>query len=91
MTVWDVVAKKVGLDKYNVIHRPVPQTGLDLSELLGTGGEEEIWSGLSRAGANLLRQRGISLKLTHMLLMDGLSNQGKPTTWLLNPVEFSVR
>lgn len=87
-----LLGKKTKLgNEYNVIHRPVPRTGLDLSELLGTGGEEEIWSGLSQAGLRLLLQRGQSLRLTKMLLEDGISNRGRPTTWLLSPVEISVR
>lgn len=85
------VAKKAKLDDYYTIHRPIARTGLDLSELLGSGGEEEIWSGISKTALGLLKQRGISLETTRMLLMDGLTNQGKPTVWALSPVEFSIR
>jgi len=85
------VAKQASLDQFKVIHRPIPRLGLDLSELLGSSGEEEIWSGLSRNAARLLQQRGFSLKLTSLLLQRGLTEQGKPTVWLLNPIEISVR
>lgn len=85
------VAKQASLDELNVIHRPIPRSGLDLSELLDSSGEEEIWSGLSRNAARLLQQRGFSLKLTSLLLQSGLTQQGKPIVWLLNPVEISVR
>lgn len=87
----DAVAKKSKLDDYYVIHRPVARTGLDLSDLLGSGGEEEIWSGVSKTALSLLKQRGISLEITRLLLQDGLTNQGKPTVWALTPVEFSIR
>ncbi len=84
------VAKKSKLDDYYVAHRPVANSGLDLSELLGSGGEEEIWSGISRTALQVLKKRGLSLELTRLLLSDGLKNSGKPTTWLMNPVEFSI-
>jgi len=84
------VAKKAKLNDYYVAHRPVASSGLDLSELLGAGGEEEIWNGISRTAIRLLKKRGLSLELTRMMLSDGLRNKGKPTVWLMNPVEFSI-
>ena len=85
------VAKKADLDDYNVIHRPISRTGLDLSELLSSGGEEEIWSGISKTALRLLQRRGLSLETTHLLLKDGLTNGGRPTVWALSPVEMSIR
>ena len=85
------VSKKTKLDKYNVIHRPIARSGLDLSDLLGSAGEEEIWSDVSAATIRILRQRGFSLNLVRLLLNDALTSNGKPTTWLLNPVELSIR
>ena len=87
-----LIAKKAKLgDDYHVVHRPIPRSGLDLSELFSTGGEEEIWGGgVSKVALGLLQQRGISLHLTKMLLTDGFTSSGKPTVWLMNPCEFSI-
>lgn len=85
------VSKKTKLEDYNIIHRPVPRSGLDLSELLGAGGEEEIWSEVPAATLRLLRQRGFSLNVLRVLLADALKSNGKPTTWALAPVEFSIQ
>ena len=84
------VVKKAKLDDYQVIHRPVIRPGLDLSELLGADGEEEIWSGFSKLAIRVLKQRGFSLQLTRLLLEDGMQRTGKPTVWLLTPGEFSI-
>ena len=84
------VAKKAKLDDYNVAHRPVSSSGLDLSELLNSGGEEEIWNGISRTALQILKKRGLSLELTRLLFSDGMKNTGKPTVWLMNPVEFTI-
>lgn len=85
-----VVAKQAKLDDYKVAHRPIPRSGLDLSELFSSGGEEEIWGGVSQVALRLLQQRGISLQMTEMLLTDGFTNTGKPTVWLMNPCEFTI-
>ena len=85
------VAKKSRLDDYNLIHRPITRSGLDLSELLGSSGEEEIWSDVSPATIRILKQRGFSLNLIRLLLNDAIMSNGRPTTWLLNPVELSIR
>lgn len=85
-----IVSKKAKLDDYNVIHRPLAKSGLDLSDLIGSSGEEEIWHGVSKATMELLRRRGLSLRLTNQLLQDALSKPGKPTVWLLNPIELNV-
>jgi|GEM_PF-105911 len=85
------LAKKAKLEDYKVIHRPVSRSGLDLSDLLSSGGEEEIWSGLSKATLQLLERRGLSLETTRLLLQDGLTNDGLPTVWAISPIEFSIR
>jgi len=87
-----MVAKKAKLDDdFNVIHRPIPKTGVDLSDLFGNQGEEEIWSGVSRAALQVLKQRGLSLESTRMLLNDALNGNGQPKTWLLIGQEISIR
>ena len=85
------LAKKAKLEDYKVIHRPIARSGLDLSDLLSSGGEEEIWSGISKATLQLLERRGLSLETTRLLLRDGLTNDGLPTVWALSPIEFSIR
>ena len=86
------VAKKAKLDNdFNVIHRPTAKSGVDLSELFGSQGEEEIWSGVSKAAVQLLQKRGLTLETTRLLLNDSLNNRGAPTIWLMNGQEFSIR
>lgn len=85
-----VVAKKAKLDDYNVVHRPVARSGLDLSELFASGGEEQIWENLPATTMQILKKRGFSFSLTRMLLNDALRKSGKPTVWLMNPVELSI-
>ena len=86
----EIVAKKANLDDYYVVHRPIAKSGLDLSDLLGSGGEEEIWESASRVALQMLRKRGLSLETTQLMLQDGLNNRGRPRTWLMNPVELSI-
>ena len=87
-----VVARKSDLDEYNVIHRPVTSSGLDLSDLLSQGGDEEIWHRLPATAVKLLERRGFDLNTTRTIIQDNMSNRGqRPTIWLLNPMEFSVR
>ena len=87
-----VVARKADLEDYKVIHRPVVSSGLDLSDLLGQSGEEEIWQRIPVAAIEILKRRGVNLNTTKTILQDGLnSNGGRPTTWLLSPLEISIR
>ncbi len=87
------VAKKAGLGTdFEVIHRPLPKVGLDLSELLGNQGEEEVWQGVSRIAIQSIQKRGLSLQTTRILLNDALGNvQGPPTMWLLIGQEMNIR
>ena len=88
-----VVAKKSKLDKYELIHRPVASSGLDILDLIGEGDEEEI---LDRSVLSFLvkslKNRGLSLQTTATLLKDAIENSdNRPTVWLLNTAEISVR
>ena len=86
------VAKKADLeDGYSVAHRPLSSGGLDLSSLLGSGGEEEIFESLPSTTIRLLQRSGIDLRHTKMILDDSLKNNGKPTTWLMVPFEMSIK
>ena len=85
------IAKKAELDDYRVVHRPIARSGLDLSELLGNSGEEQILGDrLSKMALQMFQRTGISLRQTKLLLNDGIRNSGKPTVWLLNPCELSI-
>jgi protease-4 len=87
------VAKKTGLEKYKVLHRPKVSAGLNLGELLGGGDEDNIFaSGISTQAVRLLQQRGLQIHTTQTLLRDAATrvNQ-RPTLWLLNPAEMSIR
>jgi len=87
-----VVAKKAGLEKYAVVHRPVSAPGLDLSSLLGDPDSGEIRAaGISVDALDLLRRRGLATTVLDLLLRDGLESSGRPTVWALGPAELDVR
>ena len=88
-----VVAKKAGLEKYSVVHRPVVSAGLDLSALFGDGDSSEIRAlGASAETLTLLRRHGVTTALVEMFLRDSLdAATGRPTVWALGPAEISVK
>jgi protease-4 len=88
-----VVAKKAGLDKYNVIHRPTVSGGLDLSSILGESDDEEVrLLGISSDALRLLRQRGVSSNVLDCLLRDAMQNvSGRPTIWAIGPAEIHLK
>ena len=86
-----VVAKKAGLDDFKVIHRPITSSGLNLADLLSTGDDDEIWQHMPVTALRALQQRGLNLQTTRTLLDDAMNNRGRPTAWLLNPIEISIR
>ena len=86
------IAKKADLDEYKVIHRPVVSTGLDLADLLGQDDDEEVLHRIPVAAIEILKRRGVDLNTTKTILQDGLNCKGaRPTTWLLSPLEISIR
>ena len=87
-----LIAKKAELgDEYSIAHRPVAKSGLDISSLLGSGGDEEILASLPGTAIRWLQKSGIHLKQTRLILNDAISNDGKPTTWALIPFEMSIK
>lgn len=88
-----VVAKKAGLEKYTVIHRPNVSGGLDLSSILGEADDEEVrLMGISSDALKLLRQRGVSSSVLDCLLRDAMQNvSGRPTIWAIGPAEIHVK
>lgn len=87
-----VVAKKAGLEKYSVVHRPVSAPGLDLSSLFGDPDSGEIRAlGISTDALDLLRRRGLATTILDLLLQDGVRSGGRPTVWALGPAELDIR
>jgi protease-4 len=88
-----IVAKKAGLDKYSVIHRPSVTGGLDLSSILGEPESDEIrLMGLSTDALKVLQLRGFGLNVLNLLLKDSFSNNsGRPTIWAIGPAELSIK
>ena len=86
------LADKAKLDKYTVVHRPVASTGINLMELLGSGGGDEILSGLGIRQLRTLAARGLQLNQLRLLLDDTQrTRSGPPTIWALHPEEITVR
>ncbi len=86
------LAEKAELDKYTVVHRPLASTGLNLMELLGSGGGDEILSGLGRRQLRALAARGLQLNQLRLLLDDAeRAGSGPPTIWALHPEEITIR
>lgn len=87
-----ILAKRVGLNDYKVIHRPNRPAGLDLLQLLGQSEEEEI---MSRSDLTQpltwLRLKGLDLGTTQWLIRESLaSDKSVPTVWALNPAALLV-
>lgn len=88
------VAKKAGIEKYEIVHRPNVTAGLDLSMLFGdpdaSMGLEVL--GVSREALAILRQRGLRTGVIDLFLREALGGaSGRPTIWALAPDDFSIR
>jgi len=85
--------KKLKLKTIKVVHRPESRSGLDLSDLLGNQGEEEIMSSvLNVSSAKALRARGFSLDSTLTLIRESLKpKHPRANVWLLHPAEFVIQ
>lgn len=88
------VAKKAKLDKYEVIHRPVVKSGLDLLELLGEEdpSEIELRSLVPIAARQAILARGFNFQSIGMLVRSALGpKSGVPQVWALCPHEILLR
>lgn len=88
------VAKKAKLNTYKVIHRPEPQSGISLLDILGEGDSDEIrfWKSLSPGSLSLLRSQGFTLRSIRTILDDAAHMKaGPPTVWALLPAELQVK
>ena len=87
-----VVAKKAGLETYEVVHRPQLSSGLDLSSLLGDSDEDLRALGISVDAVELLRKRGLATSVLDVLLGEVTrAGQTRPAVWALGPADLSVR
>ena len=94
------IAKKADLgDEYKVTHRPLTESGLDLSSLLGNEDNDIISINprgggllpLDSAALKLLRAQGLNTETLQLLIQDSLESKQKPTTWLMGPASLSIR
>ncbi|MAV38254.1 MAG: signal peptide peptidase SppA [Planctomycetaceae bacterium] len=91
-TCLEFLAEKAKLDKYTIIHRPLASTGINLMELLGGSGEDEISSRLGVGQLRALAVRGLHLNRLRLLLKDAQQKgAGPPTIWALHPAEITIR
>lgn len=90
-----VVAKKAGVEKYKVVHRPEPQASLGLLSMFEEPDDSQVRAALGNLETTVLK----SLE-SHGLKTDGLrailnaavrEQKGMPTIWALTPGEISVR
>lgn len=98
------VAKRAGVDKYKVLHRPDSPAGLDLLRLLGERDDEmEIAVGATANASHeieslpatilaFLKQRGFRAEgMRAMLRWFESHPQSGPKAWLLMPEELRIR
>ena len=94
------IAKKADLgDEYKVAHRPMTESGLDLSGLLGgedndiisIGGLGEKLLQADSTTLQLLRSQGLNTETLRLLINDSLETRQKPTTWLMGPSSLTIR
>ena len=94
------IAKKAELgDEYKVAHRPMTESGLDLSGLLGgedndiisIGGLGEKLLQADSTTLKLLRSQGLNTDTLRLLINDSLETRQKPTTWLMAPSSLTIR
>lgn len=87
-----VVAKKAGLEKYSVVHRPAVSAGLDLSLLFGDPDEGDVRAvAIPSEARRTLRSMGVTSGVLELLLRQRGSLPGQPTVWALGPAELHVR
>ena len=88
------VAKKAGIEKYEIVHRPNVSAGLDLSVLFGDSDASTRLAslGVSREALALLGQAGLRTGVIDLFLREAIGGaSGRPTVWALAPDELSIR
>jgi protease-4 len=88
------VAKKAGIEKYEIVHRPNVSAGLDLSVLFGDPDASSRLAalGVSREALTLLGKAGLRTGVIDLFLREVLSGtSARPTIWALAPDDLSIR
>jgi len=88
------VAKKAGIEKYEIVHRPNVSAGLDLSVLFGDpdASSQLAALGVSREALTLLGKAGLRTGVIDLFLREVLSGtSARPTIWALAPDDLSIR
>ena len=88
------VAKKAGIEKYEIVHRPNVSAGLDLSVLFGDPDASSRLAalGVSQEALTLLGKAGLRTGVIDLFLRETLGGaSGRPTIWALAPDDLSVR
>jgi protease-4 len=88
-----MIAKKAKLEKFKLLHRPEPSSGLDLFQLLGESDEEDILSRMfSKEAIDVIRRSGFTMGTIRLLLKDAQTfSQDRPTVWAIHPAEIKVK
>ena len=88
------VAKKAGIEKYEIVHRPNVSAGLDLSVLFGDPDASSRLAalGVSQEALTLLGKAGLRTGVIDLFLRETLGGaSGRPTIWALAPDDLSIR
>ena len=88
------VAKKAGVEKYAIVHRPNVSSGIDLSVLFGDPEASTRLEalGVSREALALVGQAGLRTGVIDLFLREALGGtHGRPTVWALAPDDLSIR
>jgi protease-4 len=87
-----VIAKRAKLDKYSVIHRPEPKSGLEILELLGESDDEILFKLMQSEVWKTMQQSGFNLGALSAILKDASSFQsGAPRVWAIAPAELKIK
>jgi len=88
------VAKKAGIEKYEIVHRPNVSAGLDLSVLFGDPDASTRLAslGVSQEALAILGQAGLRTGVIDLFLREAIGGaSGRPTVWALAPDDLSIR
>lgn len=91
----DAVAKRAGVEKYKVVHRPEQHAGLGLFSIFEEPDDSQVYFELSSLEKGLLQKleaHGLSTVGVRAILRSlNTRSSGMPTIWALTPGEIDVR
>lgn len=87
------LSKKIGLEEFDVIHRPIAKSGFDLLELLGADDSNEIEMAVLKMHClRALASQGFDLRVTRACVRSALSRDSSgPKVWAMCPDEIAIR